>query len=257
VYLGLDKGIALVTAASRGIGRATAERLAMEGMTVVVAARSVGTEREDLGEGHIVPIEADLGDAAATATLVDTVVEQYGSLDVAVLNTPGPPIVSALDTSWSDWQKAHDLLLRPIVQLGIAAARQMQTQRRGSIVLMSSTWVRQPAAGGVLSASYRSAASAFVKTLSSEVAGDGVRVNQVMPGATGTDRMQGIVEMKSRNNGTTVDAEIAKVVQDIPMGRWAEASEIADTVAFLASPRAAFITGTSLSVDGGAVRAAH
>lgn len=99
MYLGLDKGIALVTAASRGIGRATAERLAMEGMTVVVAARSVGTEREDLGEGHIVPIEADLGDAAATATLVDTVVEQYGSLDVAVLNTPGPPIVSALGTS--------------------------------------------------------------------------------------------------------------------------------------------------------------
>ncbi|MFX1760614.1 SDR family oxidoreductase [Rhodococcus sp. As11] len=257
MYLGLDKGVALVTAASRGIGRATAERLAMEGMTVVVASRSVGSEREDLGEGYIVPIEVDLADAEATAALVDTVVDAYGSLEVAVLNTPGPRIVPALDTSWSDWRAAHDLLLRPVVQLGTAAAKQMQKQRRGSIVLMSSTWVRQPAAGGVLSSAYRSAASAFVKTLANEVASEGVRVNQVMPGATGTARMHGIVEMKARNNATAVDDEIAKVVHDIPLGRWAEASEIADTVAFLASPRAAFITGTSLSVDGGAVRAAH
>ncbi|MEE2060352.1 SDR family oxidoreductase [Rhodococcus artemisiae] len=257
MYLGLDKGIALVTAASRGIGRATAERLAMEGMTVIVASRSVGSEREDLGEGHIVPIEVDLADADATAALVDTVVDAYGSLEVAVLNTPGPRIVPALGTSWSDWQAAHDLLLRPVVQLGTAAAKQMQKQRHGSIVLMSSTWVRQPAAGGVLSSAYRSAASAFVKTLANEVASDGVRVNQVMPGATGTARMHGIVEMKARNNATAVDDEIAMVVQDIPLGRWAEAIEIADTVAFLASPRAAFITGTSLSVDGGAVRAAH
>ena len=133
----------------------------------------------------------------------------------------------------------------------------MRDKGSGSIILLSSTWVRQPAAGGVLSASYRSAASAFVKSLAAELALSGVRVNQVMPGATGTDRMQRIVEMKSQNNGTEVDEEIAKVVADIPVGRWAEASEIADAVAFIASPRASFITGASIPVDGGAVRASH
>src|SRR5690606_17033553 len=132
-----------------------------------------------------------------TATLVDRVVEQFGHLDAMVLNTPGPKILPALDTEWQDWQDAHNLLLRPVVQLGTSAARTMRAQRRGAIVLLSSTWVRQPAPGGVLSASYRSAASSFVKLLALELADTGIRVNQVMPGAVGTDRMQGIVEMKS------------------------------------------------------------
>lgn len=256
MYLGMDKGVALVTAASRGIGRATAERLALEGMTVIAAARTAGAV-EDMGDGRIIPVELDLADAEATAGLVDRIVDEHDRIDVAVLNTPGPRLTPALDAEWSDWAAAHELLLRPVVQLGTAAGRRMREQGGGSIVLLSSTWVRQPAAGGVLSAAYRSAASSFVKTLSAELAPHQVRVNQVMPGATGTDRMQGIVEMKSRANGTTVDQEIAAVVADIPMGRWAEAAEIADAVAFLSSPRAAFITGTTLSVDGGAVRAAH
>ncbi|MFF3574891.1 SDR family oxidoreductase [Nocardia jiangxiensis] len=257
MYLGLENGVALVTAASRGIGRATAERLAAEGMTVVAAARSVGGAPEAVGTGRIVPYTHDLGDAAATADLVEKVVAEFGALDVLVLNTPGPRILPALDTGWDDWTTAHDLLLRPVVQLATAAGRRMRDKGSGSIILLSSTWVRQPASGGVLSASYRSAASAFVKTIATELAPSGVRVNQVMPGATGTDRMQGIVEMKSKNNGTTVEEEIDKVVADIPVRRWGEASEIADVVAFLASPRASFITGTALPVDGGAIRAGH
>ncbi|MEZ5149662.1 SDR family oxidoreductase [Rhodococcus zopfii] len=257
MYLGLENGIALVTAASRGIGRATAERLASEGMTVVAASRSAGTDTEEHGQGRIVPLVHDLGDADATAALVGRVVERFGRLDVAVLNTPGPRIGPALDVDWVDWQAAHDLLLRPVVQLGTAAGKVMCEQGSGAIVLLSSTWVRQPALGGVLSSSYRSAASAFVKTLALELGGTGVRVNQVMPGATGTDRMQGILEMKSANNGTSADDEIAKVVQDIPAGRWGEAGEIADAVAFLVSQRASFITGASLPVDGGAIRAGH
>lgn len=256
MYLGLDKGVALVTAASRGIGRAIAHRLATEGMTVIAVSRSV-TERESVGDGWIVPWAHDLGDGEATGALVQKVVDEFGRLDVVVLNTAGPRILPVLETNWADWQLAHDLLLRPVVQLGNAAGAVMREQGEGSIILLSSTWVRQPPLGGVLSASYRSAASAYVKALGSELAPAGVRVNQVMPGATGTDRMQGILEMKSANNGTTIEEEIAKVVKDIPLGRWAEATEIADAVAFLASPRASFITGTSLAIDGGAVRAAH
>jgi 3-oxoacyl-[acyl-carrier protein] reductase len=256
VDLGLAGKVALVTAASRGIGRAVAERLADEGATVIAAARTA-KDVETRGTGRIVPVAHDLGDAAATDGLVDRVVAEYGQLDVLVLNTAGPRITPALETTWDDWAAAHDLLLRPVVQLALNGARHMKERRTGAIVLLSSTWVRQPAPGGVLSASYRSAASAMLKILAGELAPHGVRVAQVMPGATGTDRMQAIVETKSARNNTTVDDEIAAVVKDIPLGRWAEAAEIADAVAFLASDRASFITGASLAVDGGAVRATY
>ncbi|MEO9327020.1 SDR family oxidoreductase [Gordonia aurantiaca] len=256
MYLGLDNGVALVTAASRGIGRATAERLATEGMTVIALSRS-GGEPEKFETGQIIPWQADLSENGATEGIVDEIVEQYGSLDVVVLNTPGPKIKPVLETTWDDWAAAHDQLLRPVVQLALDAGRRMREQKSGAIVLISSTWVRQPAPGGVLSASYRSAASALMKSLATELAPFGVRVNQVMPGATGTDRMKNIVEAKSAANGTTVEQEIEKVVKDIPLGRWAEAAEIADTIAFVVSPRASFMTGNSVPVDGGAVRAAH
>lgn len=180
---------ALVTAASRGIGRAVAVRLAEEGMTVTAAARTHGGDPEDMGEGTLVPMVHDLADVDATQGLVARVVAEQGRLDILVLNTPGPKIVPVLDTSWDDWAGAHDLLLRPVVQLATTGARQMVKQGGGTIVLLSSTWVKQPAPGGVLSAAYRSAAAAMVKTLAAEVAPHGVRVVHVMPGATGTDRI--------------------------------------------------------------------
>lgn len=257
MYLGLDGNVALVTAASRGIGRSVAESLAREGMTVIAAARTVGETEEEICEGRIVPWKADLSDETATEELIADVVAKYGRLDVVVLNTPGPKILPVLDTTWADWEAAQAQLLRPVVVIGTAAARQMREQKSGSLILMASTWVRQPAPGGVLSAAYRSAAASFMKSLASELAPYNVRVNQVLPGATGTDRMTGIVEMKSERNNTSVDDEIKAVVKDIPLGRWAEASEIADAVAFIASTRASFITGSTMTIDGGAVRAVH
>lgn len=254
--LELAGGIALVTAASRGIGGAVAHRLAAEGMTVVAASRSAGAS-EEIGPGRLVPHAHDLSDAAATERLVSDVVEEHGRLDVVVLNTPGPKIGPALETTWADWSDAHDKILRPVVQMALSAARQMVRQESGTIVLLSSTWVRQPAAGGVLSSSYRAAAAAMAKTLANEIAAAGVRVVHVMPGATGTDRMQDIVAAKAAGNGTTHEHEVARVVGDIPLGRWAEPTEIADAVAFLASPRAAFITGASLAIDGGAIRSVN
>ena len=248
---------ALVTAASRGIGRAVAHRLADEGMTVLAGARTAEREEEKRGQGNIIPIVSDLSDAEATGSLIDDVVRQHGRLDVLVLNTPGPKIAPVLETTWEDWYAAHDMLLRPVVQLALAGARQMRKQGSGTMVLLSSTWVRQPAPGGALSASYRSAASLMLKTLAREVAAEGIRVLQVMPGATGTDRMQNIVSAKASTHGTTPDQEIANVVAGIPLGRWAEPEEIADVVAFAVSPRASFMTGSTITVDGGAVAASN
>jgi 3-oxoacyl-[acyl-carrier protein] reductase len=259
VDLELRDRVVLVTAGSRGIGRAVARRLAAEGATVAVAARSesaldeLAKELADLG-GRASTHVVDLLDDHATTGLVPDVVATHGRLDALVVNTPGPRITSFLDSTDEDWAQAHDQLLRPAVTLARAAALQMIGQDGGSIVFLTSTWVKQPAAGGVLSASYRSAVSALAKTLASEVAGRGVRVNQVMPGATATDRMTDIVARKAQANGTSEADEVARVVADIPMGRWAEPAEIADTVAFLCSPRSGFTTGATIQVDGGAVR---
>ncbi|MQY33833.1 4-formylbenzenesulfonate dehydrogenase TsaC1/TsaC2 [Streptomyces sp. RB17] len=251
--LGLTGQVAAVTAASRGIGAAVARRFAAEGATAVAASRTAPTVPE-AAPGRVLPVKLDLADAAATARFVPDVVAEHGRLDVLVVNTAGPRLGPFLGTTDEDWAAGYDLLLRPAVQLARAGARQMAEQGGGCIVFLTSTWVRQPAPGGVLSAAFRSAIAALAKQLATEVAPAGVRVVQVMPGATGTDRMRDIVAAKSAAHGSSEDEEIDKVVQDIPLGRWAAAEEIADAVAFLASPRSSFTTGASLAVDGGAIR---
>lgn len=257
--LELHDKVALVTAASRGIGLAVSSRLAREGAIVAISSRSrddleaAAKQLADLGGSSTVhPV--DLGDVDATGALVADVVAAHGRLDVIVINTPGPRITSFLESTTEDFATAYDLLMRPVVQLAHAASRQMVEQGGGSIVFLTSTWVKQPAAGGVLSATMRSAISALSKTLALELAPHGVRVNQVMPGATATDRMTNIVAAKASAHGTTVEEETSRIVADIPLGRWADPTEIADAVTFLASPRSGFTTGSAWQVDGGAVR---
>ena len=258
--LGLAGKTALVTAASKGIGYAVAERLVAEGARVAISSRP-GPALKEAAErlraqapDRVHDLPADLTEGAGTA-LVAEAIETLGSLDILVSNTPGPRISPVLDLSDEDWETGYRTLLRPAVQLSRAAARHMAERGDGSIVFLTSTWVRQPASGGGLSAAFRSAISSLSKQCAVELAGAGVRVNQVLPGATATDRMRDIATAKAARNGTTVEEEIAEVVSAIPIGRWAEPEEVADAVAFLASPRSAFTTGHTLSLDGGAVRA--
>jgi len=255
--------VALVTAASKGIGYAVAYRLVAEGATVVISSRE-GTTLRDAeaklaahaagADGRVTAIAADLTADGAATDLVGQVIDRFGRIDVLVSNTPGPRISPVLDLTDADWDGAYATLLRPAVQLSRAAGRDMADRGDGSIIFLTSTWVRQPASGGGLSAAMRSAISALGKQLAIELAPSGVRVNQVMPGATGTDRMYDISAAKAARHGTTAEQETAEVVAGIPLGRWATPEEIADSVAFLASPRSAFTTGHALSIDGGAVR---
>lgn len=247
--------VALVTAASQGIGRAIGERLAQEGAIVVMASRR-GVVPEIAGlSGQMIGWKTDLRDRFATEALVPDLISRFGRLDIAVLNTPGPALKPFIDSSMEDWDDAYDLLLRPMVQMALAASKPMVAQKSGSIIFMTSTWVKQPSAGGVLSVSLRSAVSGLAKTMALELADKGVRVNQVQPGATGTERMYAIARMRADRYGTTQEKEIAEGMRTIPMGRWGEPHEIADAVAFLASPLSGFTTGSTLSIDGGVVKA--
>lgn len=252
--LELNGKVALVTAASQGIGRAVATTLASEG--ALVAANSRRPEALAVGTfaNRIFPYPADLGDPGQYGNLVEQVVRDHGRLDIAVLNTPGPRILPLMDVQDADWESAFNQLVRPCLRLAQDAARQMVQQGGGSIVFLTSTWVRQTMPGGALSAVMRSALSALSKQMALELATAGVRVNQVLPGATATARMQHILESKALKNHTDTDTELRQVVAQIPMGRWGQPQEIADAVAFVVSPRSAFMTGATLQVDGGAIR---
>jgi 3-oxoacyl-[acyl-carrier protein] reductase len=260
VNLELHDKVALVTAASKGIGRAVVKQLALEGARVAMSSSSTGRLSEALKSmpevaGNVSPFPADLTDPQATADLFNSVLAKFGRLDILVMNTPGPRIVPFVETTPADWAAAYNTLLRPAVDLALMASRQMVTQGGGSIVFLTSTWVKQPAPGGVLSSSMRSAISAMSKQMAIELARHKVRVNQVMPGATGTDRMKNIMAAKAAANHTSEPEETERAVREIPLGRWAEPEEIAAAVAFLVSPKSAFTSGASLQLDGGAIRA--
>jgi 3-oxoacyl-[acyl-carrier protein] reductase len=257
--LGLEGKVALVTAASKGIGRAVAQRFAREGARVAINSRSAAqlvAARESMAElaGRVRTYPADLLDVQATRNLFDVVLADHGRVDILVMNTPGPRLLPFIETSVDDWNTAYATLFRPAAQLSGAAALHMSEQGGGSIVFVTSTWVKQPMSGGVLSAAMRSAISAMAKQMALELASRRVRVNQVMPGATGTDRMKQVLAAKAAANHTTEADEAAAAVRDLPLGRWAEPEEIADAIVFLASPISGFTTGAALQVDGGSIK---
>ncbi len=258
--LELSGKVALVTAASRGIGRAIAQRLVVEGATVAVNSRQ-GPQLEaalhDLSKltrdaaDRVIALPADLAEADSAGRLVHDVIDRFGRLDILVSNSPGPPLMPAIEATDGDWLDAYAKLLRPAVQLSRSAATHMIERGSGSIVFMTSTWVKEPRNGSVLSSAMRSAVSALSKQLASELAPRGIRINQVMPGVTATDRTYQIAASEAARSGATVGEELERVAASIPLRRIALPEEIADAVVFLVSPRSAFTTGQSVAIDGG------
>jgi 3-oxoacyl-[acyl-carrier protein] reductase len=251
--------VALVCAASRGLGRASAEALARDGVAVAICSRGGPALQETAASiraagGTVLAIDADLRRAADITRAVDETVRAFGGLDILVTNSGGPPSGPFLSLDDEAWRDAIDSLLLSVVRLCRAAIPHMQARGGGRIIHVTSISVKQPIAGLVLSNALRAAVTGLAKTLALELAPHDILVNCVAPGYTRTDRVVELAEQAAAREGVPPADVERRTVAQIPVGRMGEPGEFAAAVAFLASPGASYITGTTLQIDGGWTR---
>ncbi|HEY7198804.1 MAG TPA: SDR family oxidoreductase [Candidatus Dormibacteraeota bacterium] len=245
--LGLQDTRALVTAASKGLGRACAAALAAEGARVFIVSRSedvlAATARDIGAAGHLA---LDLSQPGAPERAVEAATAALGGLDILVCNAGGPPPGTFESTPVDRWDVGYHLTLMSTVRLSKAALPLLKESGRGRIVNITSISVRQPIANILLSNAFRSAVTAMAKTLSREVAKDGVTVNNLAPGSILTDRIH---QLYSGN--------LDDLASTIPAGRVGDPDEFGAACAFLCSRQAGYITGQTIGVDGGALVGVH
>lgn len=261
--LGLDNKVAVVTAASRGMGKATAIRLAHEGAKVAICSRSSETMQKVADEisqaaGQEVFWHAcDLTKASDIQVFIDDVVAHFGGVDILVANAGGPPRGDFFAFSDKDWDAAFQLTFMSVVRLIRAAVPSMRQRGGGRIVTISSSSVKQPIPDLILSNAVRAGVLGLIKSLAEELAPDGILVNNFSPGRINTERLQMNDEAMAKKSGKSVD-EIRKAsFSRIPLGRYGDVEEVADTITFMVSERASYITGTTILGDGGLVKALH
>jgi 3-oxoacyl-[acyl-carrier protein] reductase len=257
--LGLKGRVALVGASSQGLGKACAMELARQGATVVICARHVeqlqaaAREIEGATGAEVLYLQVDLTQPEQIRHLADEVLRHYGRIDVLVTNNGGPPAGYFGDFDDDDFLGAHELTLMSAVRLIRAVLPAMRVQRWGRIVNITSVSVKQPIDNLLLSNIYRAGVVALAKTLSQQVAAEGITINNVAPGYTRTDRVLELAESRAAE-GQSVEEVVRQQAAGYPMKRMGEPEELAALVAFLASERASYITGTTVQVDGGYVQ---
>ena len=258
--LGLKGKVALVAAASQGLGRAVAEELAAEGASLILCARHDAALQDAcaaIERAHGTPVlglATDVADPAAVACLVEAGRARFGRIDILVTNAGGPPAGTFDALSADQWQAATSLLLTSVVELTRAVLPGMQAQGWGRILNITSISVKQPVANLMLSNSLRAAVTGMARTLATEVAAQGITVNNILPGYTRTERVTGLANATAAREGISAAEATARWEAEIPMRRLGEPREFAALAAFLCSERASYIPGTSVPVDGGWIR---
>lgn len=259
--LGLDGRTALVCGASSGLGRAIARELAAEGAGVAICSRSrerIDAARDEIAEatgGDVVALVADLSTPDGARTAVDGAREALGRLDILVTNTGGPPSGPFEDHDAETWNHAIAQNFTSVVNLVREALPGMKERRWGRIVNVTSISVKQPVGGLILSNSLRAGVTGFAKTISNEAGPYGVTVNCVLPGYTRTDRLVDLAEAQAARGEGSVEDVYGGWEDQVPMARLGEPEELAALTAFLCSERAGYITGQSVAVDGGWIKA--
>jgi 3-oxoacyl-[acyl-carrier protein] reductase len=255
--LGLKNRVALVAASSQGIGRATAEAFAAEGCRVAMCARNEQTlhaAAEKIRKQHNAEVFAeafDVTDAAAVSRFVAGVAQQFGSVDICVTNAGGPPAKGFLAASLEEWQRAVEMNFLSTVYFAREVIPHMQRKRWGRIITLTSITTKQPVADLVLSNAVRAAVVGLVKSLANEFGKDGILVNNVGPGFTATDRLKELAKTRAKASGKTEQEMFDGWAADAPLKRLGEPREVAETIVWLASERASYVTGQTVLVDGG------
>lgn len=258
--LGLKNRVALVTAASRGLGRAVAEELATEGAALIICSRKQETiertaqEIEEKTGAKVLAVAADVANTDDVARLVKFAIEQLDRIDILVTNAGGPPAGPFESFALDQWEAATRLLLHSAVELARHVLPGMKERRWGRILNITSIAVKQPVDNLILSNSLRAAVTGFARTLANEVASYGITVNNIMPGYTRTERVEELSRMMAAKEGISPEEFVARWEKEIPMRRIGEPREFAALAAFLVSERASYITGTSVPVDGGWIK---
>lgn len=255
--LGIKGRRALVTGASKGLGLAAARALAAEGCAVAICARgeqALAAAAQAIAHDFGAPCPwraADLSQANAAAGVAAWAGEALGGVDILVANSGGPPVGAFDSFTEDDWRRAVEMTLLPAQALARTVLPHMRAQGWGRIVNLTSLAVKQPLAGLILSNSIRAAVVGWAKTLADEVGPQGVTVNNVCMGWIHTERVEAVLQHKVKTEGVSYEQALQGVRAAIPLRRIGRPEELGDLVAFLASERAAYVTGVSWLIDGG------
>ena len=251
---------ALVAAASKGLGKATARALAEEGCRLTICARNADDLRataDELREGtgaEVLDMVCDVTDAESIEKLFVAATRAHGGVDILVINAGGPPAVPLDDLTDDHWLAAYQLTHLSAVRMVRAALPHMRARNWGRIVAIESSSVKQPVAGLHLSNGIRAGVAGFFKSIIEDLAATNITINTVLPGVFLTDRIIGNQSAIAERMGMTLDARLELLKKTIPMGRFGHPHEIGEMIAFLVSDRAAYVTGSVIQVDGGLIR---
>lgn len=255
--LGIRNRVAMVAAASKGLGRAMAEALAAEGCKVSLCSRSLDSLQpvvDAIGTDHALGVACDVSRAEDLTRWYETTIARFGQVDILITNTGGPPAAPFLELSEEQWKDGIDSTLMNVVRLCRLVIPDMQSRGWGRILHLTSFVAKQPIELLTVSSTLRAGLSALTKTLADQVARDGITVNAILPGHFLTDRQRHLAELRAEQQGITPEQYLERSQAVIPMGRFGRPEEFGAVAAFLCSEQASYVTGTSIQIDGGLYR---
>lgn len=256
--LGLKGRVAMVAAASKGIGKACALALAQEGCHVSICSRDAETlaktAKEIAAFGEAEAVIADVASPQAIENWHRITVETFGQVNILVTNTGGPPVSRFMQLTDEQWLAGVESTLMNVVRLSRLVIPEMQQRHWGRIIHLTSLVAKQPIDELTISSTLRSGLSGLTKTMANQLGPDGITVNAVLMGQILTDRQTAIADVRVKERGIGYEKYFEQLAAEIPLRRLGEPREVGEVVAFLASERASYLTGVSLQVDGGLIR---
>lgn len=261
--LQLRDKVVLITASSKGIGKATAELFLNEGAKVVICSSNsdnlkiASDELRSITGNEPLTGICDLNKPEDIANIVKFAKEEFGKIDILVNNCGGPVPGMFDDLNDDNWMHAVDQVLMSVVRLTREVLPDMKSKKWGRIINITSLSVKQPVDNLMLSNSLRSAVTAFAKTLSNEVGKDNITVNNVAPGYTITSRLHELANVRAKDKGVSKEEIFKEMASGVPLKRLAEPHEVASMILYLASEQAGYITGQTIAVDGGVIRSTY